>query len=62
MANLLSKSVIGAPYILDQGDPSPFLGFGEVDAGETFPTLYNNLLRAPLFEHEIPSTDFLLCR
>ena len=46
---------------LEYSDPSPFLGFGDVQPGQCLPVLSNNLFKAPLFRHS-PSTDsdFLL--
>jgi len=36
--------------------------FGFVHPGQTVTTLYNNLIRAPMFKHEVPETDFLVVR
>lgn len=36
--------------------------FGYVYPGQTFPALYNNLVRAPLFRHKPYPTDFLAVR
>lgn len=36
--------------------------FGYVYPGQTFPALYNNLMRAPLFRHKPYPTDFLAVR
>ncbi|KAI9260469.1 hypothetical protein BDA99DRAFT_439458 [Phascolomyces articulosus] len=55
-------SDIGEPFVLDIGDTSPFMNFGNVEQGQTIPVLYNNLIRAPLFRHEVKSTDFLFVK
>ena len=49
---------LGETKVLGPTDPSPFLG--DIREGQTQPALANNLFRAPLFKHEVPSTDFLL--
>lgn len=36
--------------------------FGNVNPGQTIPTLYNNLIRAPLFRQKAYPTDFLVIR
>jgi hypothetical protein len=36
--------------------------FGNVNPGQTIPTLYNNLIRAPLFRQKAYHTDFLVVR
>ncbi|GAA5937245.1 histone acetyltransferase [Sporobolomyces koalae] len=53
---------IGQPLLLEGTDESPFKIFGFVHPGQTVTTLYNNLIRAPLFKHEAPETDFLVVR
>ncbi|PWN49186.1 hypothetical protein IE53DRAFT_159988 [Violaceomyces palustris] len=58
----IPKADIGEPYVLDVSDESPFMKFGSIDEGQTQPTLYNNLVRAPLFRHKAAHTDFLLVR
>lgn len=58
----IPKLDLGEPYILEPNDESPFLKFGSVEPGQVQPTLYNNLVRAPLFRHQPASTDFLLVR
>ncbi|OZJ06220.1 hypothetical protein BZG36_00761, partial [Bifiguratus adelaidae] len=60
--NHIPQSDIGEPFVLDAGDASPFLNFGNVEPGETKPLLYNNLFRAPLFRQKPPPTDFLCIR
>ncbi|KAI9018032.1 hypothetical protein CLU79DRAFT_866433 [Phycomyces nitens] len=56
------NSDIGEPFVLDIGDTSPFLNFGNVEPGQTMSVLYNNLIRAPLFRHDVKHTDFLLVK
>lgn len=53
---------IGEPVLLDPTDDSPFKAFGSVLPGQTCPTLYNNLVRAPLFRQKPYNTDFLIVR
>ncbi len=53
---------IGEPYLLDVADESPFMKFGNIERGQVQPTLYNNMIRAPLFRHKPSHTDFLLIR
>ncbi|KAK9762421.1 hypothetical protein K7432_011851 [Basidiobolus ranarum] len=53
---------IGDPFILDVADASPFMNFGNVEPGQTIQTLYNNLMRAPLFKQPARESDFLLIR
>lgn len=56
------KMDIGEPYVLDVADESPFMKFGNIERGQVQPTLYNNMIRAPLFRHKPAHTDFLLIR
>lgn len=56
------KMDIGEPYLLDVADESPFMKFGNIERGQVQPTLYNNMIRAPLFRHKPSHTDFLLIR
>ncbi|KAH6916934.1 atypical/TAF1 protein kinase [Coprinopsis sp. MPI-PUGE-AT-0042] len=56
------KADLGLPFVLEPQDESPFMKFGYVYPGQTFPVLYNNLLRAPLFRQKAASTDFLVIR
>ena len=53
---------IGQPVLLEGTDESPFKIFGFVHPGQTVTTLYNNLIRAPMFKHDVPETDFLVVR
>ena len=57
-----SQTDIGEVIMLDEKDQSPFMNFGSVDPGQMIPTLYNNLIRAPLFKHQAYYTDFLVVR
>ncbi|EGF98411.1 uncharacterized protein MELLADRAFT_118533 [Melampsora larici-populina 98AG31] len=56
------KDDLGEPFVLDVADASPFMKFGSIPPGETVPTLYNNLVRAPLFKHKANETDFLVIK
>lgn len=56
------KLEIGEASVLLPEDRSPFAQFGSVAAGETVPTLFNSMYRAPVFKHEVQSTDFLMLR
>ncbi|KAG5436941.1 hypothetical protein PCANB_001351 [Pneumocystis canis] len=56
------KMTIGETHILEPQDRSPFWNFGTVDPGETVLTLYNKMIRAPIFAHEPENTDFLVLR
>ncbi|CAG8657028.1 18316_t:CDS:10, partial [Gigaspora margarita] len=51
---------VGDPVILDMMDESPFMNFGDVERGQVIPSLFNNLIRAPLFSHDAKDTDFLI--
>ncbi|KAI8086731.1 uncharacterized protein BX664DRAFT_387099 [Halteromyces radiatus] len=53
---------IGEPFVLEVEDTSPFMTFGNVEPGQTIPVMYNNMVRAPLFSHQVRHTDFLLVR
>lgn len=53
---------VGEPFVLDIGDTSPFMNFGNVDPGQTISVYHNNIIRAPLFRHEVKLTDFLLLK
>ncbi|KAK6460658.1 hypothetical protein DFJ63DRAFT_289916 [Scheffersomyces coipomensis] len=56
------KTSVGETHVLGVEDRSPFWNYGEVAPGDFVPTLYNNMVRAPIFKHEAKSTDFLLVR
>lgn len=59
---LRPKLPIGETHVLGVQDKSPFWNFGFVEPGQIVPTLYNNMIRAPVFRHDISGTDFLLIR
>ncbi|KAJ3069174.1 hypothetical protein HDU98_007755 [Podochytrium sp. JEL0797] len=56
------KLDIGQHSPLEKIDSSPFNNFGDVPVGQVIQGITNNLIRAPIFRHEIPTTDFLLIR
>ena len=58
----LPKMDLGEYRTLLPEDRSPFALFGTVDAGETVPTLHNEMYRAPVFKHTPRNTDFLVTR
>ncbi|QEL63176.1 hypothetical protein CJJ09_005372 [Candidozyma auris] len=60
--NSRPKAPIGETHVLGVEDRSPFWNFGHVAKGDFVPTLYNNMIRAPIFKQEPKSTDFLLIR
>lgn len=60
--NSRPKAPLGETHVLGVEDRSPFWNFGHVAKGDFVPTLYNNMIRAPIFKHEAKSTDFLLIR
>lgn len=60
--NTRPKSSIGETHVLGMEDRSPFWNFGEVAPGQFVPTLYNNMVRTPIFKHDTKSTDFLIIR
>lgn len=60
--NTRPKLSVGETHILGVQDRSPFWNFGFVEKGTILPTLYNKLIRAPLFHHESYSTDFLMIK
>lgn len=60
--NSRPKAPLGETHVLGVEDRSPFWNFGHVAKGDFVPTLYNNMIRAPIFKHEPKSTDFLLIR
>lgn len=53
---------LGETKILEPTDESPFKRFGEIQPGQLVATVYNNLVRAPVFQHKPPSTDFVVVR
>jgi hypothetical protein len=56
------KLPTGETHVLSTQDRSAFWNFGFVEPGNVVPTLYNKMIRAPVFKHEPKSTDFLLVR
>lgn len=56
------KLPVGETYVLGMQDKSPFWNFGFVEPGNIVPTLYNNMIRAPAFKHDVSKTDFLLVK
>lgn len=56
------KLPLGETHVLDVQDRSAFWNFGFVEPGRVVPTLYNQMIRAPVFRHEPNETDFLLVR
>lgn len=56
------KLAVGETHVLGVQDKSPFWNFGFVEPGNIVPTLYNNMLRAPAFKHDVSKTDFLLVK
>ncbi|KAF7999958.1 hypothetical protein HF325_005807 [Metschnikowia pulcherrima] len=60
--NTRPKALLGETHVLGVEDRSPFWNFGHVAKGDFVPTLYNNMIRAPIFKQEPKSTDFLLIR
>ncbi|CCE65575.1 hypothetical protein TPHA_0L02240 [Tetrapisispora phaffii CBS 4417] len=56
------KLQVGETHVLGVQDKSPFWNFGFVEPGHIVPTLYNNMIRAPVFKHEVSGTDFLLIK
>ncbi|MCO5588229.1 hypothetical protein L7F22_042184 [Adiantum nelumboides] len=58
----IPKSDLGETVVLDVSDESPFMKFGSVEPGRVQPTLYNRMIRAPLFRHKAAHNDFLLIR
>ncbi|KAL5334469.1 hypothetical protein BJX70DRAFT_16819 [Aspergillus crustosus] len=56
------KAEIGETVVLLPQDKSPFSIFGHVDPGEVTPAISNSMYRAPLYQHQAKSTDFLVVR
>lgn len=59
---LRPKLSVGETHVLGVQDKSPFWNFGFVEPGHIVPTLYNNMIRAPIFKHDVSDTDFLMVR
>ncbi|KAK2983159.1 hypothetical protein RJ640_018504 [Escallonia rubra] len=51
---------LGSVLALDPADKSPFLG--DIKAGCSQSCLETNMYRAPIYQHQVPSTDYLLVR
>lgn len=60
--NSRPKAPLGETHVLGVEDRSPFWNFGHVAKGDFVPTIYNNMIRAPIFKHEKKATDFLLIK
>ncbi|KAL5383230.1 hypothetical protein PMIN06_010049 [Paraphaeosphaeria minitans] len=56
------KPAIGETQILLPHDKSPFAMFGPIEPGEEWLTLQNAMYRAPIFQHNVEKTDFLVSR
>jgi len=56
------KPPLGETSILLQHDKSPFSVFGPIEPGEEWLTLHNAMYRAPIFQHNVAQTDFLVSR
>ncbi|CDK28355.1 unnamed protein product [Kuraishia capsulata CBS 1993] len=56
------KLPVGETHVLGTQDRSPFWNFGFVEPGNIIPTLYNRMVRAPVFRHDPYQTDFLVVR
>ncbi|RAL44831.1 hypothetical protein DM860_003590 [Cuscuta australis] len=54
------NSRLGSLIILDPADKSPFLG--DIKPGSRQSSLETNMYRAPIFQHKVSSTDYLLVR
>ncbi|EON67046.1 hypothetical protein W97_06163 [Coniosporium apollinis CBS 100218] len=60
--NTRPKLDIGETTVLLPQDKSPFSLFGNIEPGQTMPTLHNAMFRAPVFKQEAKPTDFLVGR
>lgn len=56
------KGEIGETQVLMPEDKSPFAIFGDVDRGQSMPTLLNAMYRAPIFQHKSNSRDFIVVK
>lgn len=56
------RLTVGETRVLGVQDKSPFWNFGFVEPGNVVPTLYNKMVRAPIFKQEPKETDFLIIR
>jgi transcription initiation factor TFIID subunit 1 len=57
----ISQEALGEFVVLDPSEQEPIPLFC-MEAGRQQQTLVNNLIRAPLWEHRAPHTDFLVIR
>lgn len=53
---------LGEPFVLEPMDEPPYSSYAPVDPGQTQQTMYNNLIKAPVFQHQAAPTDFLVVR
>ncbi|XP_047975117.1 transcription initiation factor TFIID subunit 1 [Salvia hispanica] len=62
MGNLMRNgdNGLGSVVTLDPADKSPFLG--DIKPGASQSCLESNMYRAPIFQHKVPLTDYLLVR
>ncbi|KAG8368612.1 hypothetical protein BUALT_Bualt15G0063500 [Buddleja alternifolia] len=62
MGNVLrnGNNGLGSVVILDPADKSPFLG--DIKPGSSQSCLETNMYRAPIFQHKVSTTDYLLVR
>ncbi|KAK4491192.1 hypothetical protein RD792_001924 [Penstemon davidsonii] len=51
---------LGSIVVLDPADKSPFLG--DIKPGSSQSCIETNMYRAPIFQHKVSSTDYLLVR
>ena len=56
------KQDMGETQLLMPQDKSPFSTFGTIEPGETTPAIQNTMYKAPIFEQDAKSTDFLFIR
>ena len=56
------RADIGETTVLLPNDTSPLTQFGEINAGEMTPAIFNSMFKAPLYEHQPKTTDFLMVR
>lgn len=54
------NSGLGTVIVLDPADKSPFLG--DIKPGCSQSSLETNMYRAPIYQHKLSSTDYLLVR
>lgn len=56
------KHDVGETSVLLLEDKSPFYVFGHIEPGETISALYNSMYRAPIFQQDPLSHDFMVLR